>query len=87
MGKGKKKKTRVHTEDYSIWDSQPKRIAKVHIVSNGILTLCKATTIDGVDEFYNWDCKPDREMIRRTATPEVEVVVDSNVIKGWEYDG
>lgn len=89
MGKGKKNKKRNSTavaEDYSLWDKY-KRIEKVHIVSNGIFTICKATTIDGVEEYYNWDKKSDREFVRRTTLEDAEIIVDPNVVKGWDYNG
>lgn len=88
MGKGKHKK-RVQMseeEDYSIWD-KIKRITKVHIVSNGIFTIAKATTVDGVEEYYNWDKKSDREMVRRTCLKDAEIIVDDGVMKGWDYNG
>ena len=70
--------------DISLWSRFPK-IIKVHIVSNNIFTIAKCTTIDGVEEYYNWSKQSDRELIRRTVTPDAEIIVDPNVVKGWDY--
>lgn len=88
MGKKNKRRNPATTEEenYSLWDKY-KRIKKVHIVSNGIFTICKATTIDGVEEYYNWGKQSDREFVRRTTLPDAEIIVDPGVEKGWDYNG
>ena len=87
MAKKNKKTKHVQVkEDYSIWDKF-KKIKKVHIVSNGIFTICKATTVDDVEEYYNWDSKSNRELVHNTTLPDAEIIVGPNVTKGWDYNG
>ena len=58
---------------------------QVHLVSNGILTLCKATTIDGCEEHFVWDNPKHRELIRQNCIKDVEIIEGPNLGKGWNY--
>lgn len=57
----------------------------VHLVSNGVLTICKATTIDGVEEYYVWDNPKHRDIVRKNCIKDVEVTEGPNLGKGWNY--
>ena len=63
------------------------KFKKAHIVTNGFITLCKATTVDGVEEIFNWGKKSDRDIVRNNALPDIEIIVAKDVTKGWDYDG
>lgn len=80
------KKKKVKEQDENILWSKFKKIKKVHIVSNGIFTICRAVYLDGVDEYYDWSKKENRELVYNTVTDDVEVIVDDNVTKGWKCD-
>ena len=58
---------------------------EVHLVSNGILTMCKATTIDGVEEFYSWDNPKHRDLVRKNCIKDVNIIEGPNLSKGWNY--
>lgn len=80
----KNKRKNANIDEDTIWVQLPK-IVKVHIVSNGILTICKATLEDESTTFYNWDSARDREYVRKTVSKDAEIIVDKNVFKGWDY--
>ena len=61
------------------------QFVKVELASNGILTLCKATTIDGCEEHYVWDNPKHRELVRRNCIKDVEIIEGPNLGKGWNY--
>lgn len=82
--KGIKKSNRVAAVSNPI--TYVKNIKEVHIVSNGIFTICKVTFISDSVAYYNWDKKEDRDFIRKSVTSDANIVVDKNVTKGWNYD-
>ena len=88
MGKLKNKKK--NNEGYV----QPKypntyytKFKKIELATNGIITLCKATTVDGVEEIFTWDRKSHRDIIKSNILQDAEIIVGKNVTKGWDYDG
>lgn len=58
---------------------------KVELASNGILTLCRATTVDGCIEHYVWDNPKHRELVRKNCIKDVEIIEGPNLGKGWNY--
>ena len=62
------------------------KFKKIHLVSNGFITLCEAITIDGVEEYFQWDRKNNRDLIRANTLSDAEIVIDKGVTKGWDYD-
>ena len=83
----RKKKTNNYKHNSSNNNTYYTKISKVHLATNGIITICKITTIDGSEDYFQWDIKINRDMIRNSVIPEVEIIVDKNVTKGWDYDG
>lgn len=81
----KKKLDHDVVPDSSIWSKFP-TITKVHIVSNNIFTIAQCTTEDGVTEYYDWGKKSNRELIRKTVAPDAEIIVNPDVVRGWDYD-
>lgn len=82
MAKRNKKHSKTRNEDQSYYT----KFKKVHLRSNGILTICAATTVDGVEEYYGWDTAKNREFVRNNVTSDVEIIVDKGVTKGWDYE-
>ncbi len=80
------KKNKKHKTDGEASSNYYTKFKKVHLRTNGILTLCAATTIDGVEEYYSWDTSKNREFIKKNSIPDVEIVVDKGVTKGWDYE-
>ena len=60
---------------------------KIELVAEGSIVTCKATTVDGVTELYDWSRQSKREFVRNNCISNVEVIVDPSVPKcmGWDY--
>ena len=61
------------------------QFVKVELASNGILTLCRAITVDGCTEHYVWDNPKHRDLVRKNCIKGVEVIEGPNLGKGWNY--
>lgn len=61
------------------------QFVKVELASNGILTLCRATTVDGCTEYYVWDNPKHRDLVRKNCIKDVEIIEGPNLGKGWNY--
>lgn len=63
------------------------KFKRVELVANGAIVMCKATTIDGVEEICNWNRQNMRELVKANCIPEVEIIVAPSVPKdmGWNY--
>ena len=60
----------------------------IRIEKRGSMTVCKATTADGVTENYIWDRKSHRNTVRLNTSPKAKIVVADNVPanQGWDWD-
>lgn len=86
MAKIKKKKNKNSTvKDTEYGGNYYTKFKKVELISNGIITLCQATTIDGVAENFCWDSKKQRDIVRNNTLPDAEIIVGKSVTKGWDY--
>lgn len=81
--KKKNKKTPTEKVDTSYWT----KFKKIELVANGAIVLCKATTIDGVEEIYDWNRQGKRDIVRANTIPDAEIIVNPSVPenKGWDY--
>ena len=63
------------------------KFKRVELVANGSIVLCKATTIDGVEEYYDWNRQGKRDLVKANCIPDVEIVAADSVPKdkGWNY--
>ena len=81
----KKKNKKIPTEkaDTSYWT----KFKKIELVANGAIVLCKATTIDGVEEIYDWNRQSKRDLVKANTIPDAEIIVNPSVPenKGWDY--
>lgn len=84
MKKNKKRRNSATSDSSTI--EYVRNIKEVHIVSNGIITICKATRIDDSIAYYSWDSKIERDFVRRSVIPDAIIKVDKNVWKGWDYE-
>ena len=60
----------------------------IHIEKRGSMTVCRATTVDGVTENYIWDRKSHRNTVRLNTSPRARIIVADNVPanQGWDWD-
>ena len=79
--KGKRSKSLYTEPEYETVT----QFVKVELASNGILTLCRATTVDGCTEHYVWDNPNHRELVRKNCIKDVEIIEGPNLGKGWNY--
>lgn len=81
--KKKNKKTPIEKVDTSYWT----KFKKIELVANGAIVLCKATTIDGVEEIYDWNRQGKRDLVKANTLPDAEIIVNPSVPenKGWDY--
>lgn len=79
--KGKRSKILYPEHEYDHYT----KFVKVELSSNGVLTLCKATTVDGCAEYYSWDNPRHRELVRKNCIKDVEIIEGPNLGKGWNY--
>lgn len=84
MKKNKKHRNSATSDSSTI--EYVRNIKEVHIVSNGIITICKATHTDDSITYYSWDSKTERDFVRKSVIPDAIIKVDKNVWKGWDYD-
>lgn len=63
------------------------KFKKVELVATGSIVLCKATTIDGVEEIYDWNRRSKRDIVKNNCITEVEVIESPSIPegKGWDY--
>lgn len=63
------------------------KFKKIELVANGAIVLCKATTIDGVEEYYDWNRQGKRDLVKANTLPDAEIIVSPSVPKdkGWNY--
>ena len=63
------------------------KFKKVELVATGSIVMCKATTIDGVEEIYDWNRQSKRDLVKNNCIPDVEVIQGTSVPanKGWDY--
>lgn len=89
MGK-KFKKCNKHATNIDTENSnQYTNFKKVELVSMGSIVMCKATTVDGVEEIYDWNKQSKRDIVKNNCIPDVDIIVSSTVPKdkGWNYGG
>ena len=63
------------------------KFKKVELAAMGSIVLCKATTIDGVEENYDWNRQSKRDLVKNNCIPNVEIIEGPSVPKnkGWNY--
>lgn len=63
------------------------KFKKVELVAAGSIVMCKATTIDGVEEVYDWNRQSKRDIVKNNCISDVEIIVSPSVPKdkGWNY--
>lgn len=63
------------------------KFKKVELAAMGSIVMCKATTVDGVEEVYDWNRQSKRDLVKSNCIPDVEIVVAPTVPKdkGWDY--
>ena len=79
--KGKKSKNLYTGPEYE----SITQFVKVELASNGVLTLCRATTVDGCAEHFVWDNPKHRDLVRNNCIKDVEIIEGPNLGKGWNY--
>ena len=83
----KKNKSKKPHVEQSYSNTYYTKFKKIHLATNGFITLCKATTVDGVEEIFQWDRKSHRDLIKNNTLPDAEIIVEKSVTKGWDYNG
>lgn len=86
MAKKNKKKGGYEYKTIPYPNSYYTKFNKIHLATNGIITICKATTVDGVEEYFQWDRKSHRDLIKHNTIEGAEIIVDKGVTKGWDYE-
>lgn len=63
------------------------KFKKVELVATGSIVMCRAITIDGVEEIYDWNRQSKRDIVKNNCIPNVEIIISPSVPanKGWNY--
>lgn len=70
----------------SVWANfTPIKNVEIFMVNDNA-TCCRAIDIKGNITFYNWDNHVDREIVYKTVTPDVLILIDSDVKRGWDIN-
>lgn len=87
MAKKIKKRNKNNINSVSNDTNHYTSFKKVELVAMGSIVMCKATTIDGVEEVYDWNRQSKRDLVKNNCIPDVEIIEGPSVPKdkGWNY--